>query len=103
MDDGGICLDDFSLSSRLILLRTVFSVTPTSLAISMRDFPFEAQGLSALPMYAYSQLFTEFLKQGITTVHMDGSEHPDLNKMKRRMGAAIDPTYWAVKLRDEKS
>ncbi|MDO8553509.1 MAG: hypothetical protein Q7S22_01775 [Candidatus Micrarchaeota archaeon] len=55
-------------------------------------------GFSAMPIYAYSVLFRDLLSQGIDTVHLGGSEHPDLNLIKRHMGGEPDPTYWAVKL-----
>ena len=57
-------------------------------------------GFSAMPIYAYSILFRDLLTQSIEVVHMGGSEHPDLNLIKRHMGGELDPTYWVVKLKE---
>jgi len=44
-------------------------------------------------------IFQELQKRGIKEVHLGGSELPELNKFKRRLGARNDPSYWAVKLK----
>ncbi len=56
-------------------------------------------GLTALPTYSYLQLFSRLRQQGLTEVHLGGSELPDLNVFKRQLGGRSDPSYWAVKLK----
>jgi hypothetical protein len=57
-------------------------------------------GFSAISMYAYIELFKKLSEKGVEEVHLGGSELPDLNIFKRRLGAKIgDPTYWAVMLK----
>ncbi len=55
-------------------------------------------GFSAMPMYAYAKVFAELMDGGIEIVHLGGSEHPDLNLIKRHMGGVSDPTFWVVRL-----
>ncbi len=57
------------------------------------------QGFTAMPLYAYVQLFRILKLSGFREVHLGGSELPDLNAFKRYMGGRNDPTYWAVKLK----
>lgn len=56
----------------------------------------ENTGFSAMPMYAYAELFSQLIKQGVKTVNLGGSEHPDLNLIKRHMGGESDPSWWVV-------
>src|SRR3989338_3465973 len=56
-------------------------------------------GVTALPLYAYVRLFSQLRQRGIAEVHLGGSELPDLNVFKRRLGGKNDPSYWAVRLK----
>ncbi len=61
--------------------------------------PTQLTGFSALGTYAYWQAFCEIKKRfpEVTHVQLGGSETADLDAFKRRMGAKMEPTYWAVK------
>lgn len=48
---------------------------------------------------AYVELFSLLKAQGIKEVHLGGSEHRELNRLKREFGCRNDPSYWAVKMR----
>lgn len=51
-------------------------------------------GLTAMPTYAYVQLFANLLKEGHKYIDLGGSELADLNKFKRQFGGKNNPTYW---------
>lgn len=57
----------------------------------------KSKSFTAMPTYAYAQLFEKLKEEGIEEVHLGGSELPDLNRYKRKLGAEEDPSYWAVK------
>jgi hypothetical protein len=48
--------------------------------------------LSTYMIYNYLEMMDS---EGITTLDLGGSEHTELNKWKRHLGAATMPTYWA--------
>ena len=52
------------------------------------------RGFGCLSAYAFARLFAELELMGFKDVHLGGSEHPDLNRFKRGIGARNDPTYW---------
>ncbi len=56
-------------------------------------------GFSALSTYALLKAFLEVKKRfpEVEEVALGGSETPDLNAFKRRLGARNEPTYWVVK------
>jgi hypothetical protein len=54
-------------------------------------------GFTAMPTYAYVQLFETLRERGISEVHMGGSELPSLDEFKKKLGAAEDKTYWAFR------
>ncbi|MBU0953596.1 MAG: hypothetical protein KKA90_04220 [Nanoarchaeota archaeon] len=56
-------------------------------------------GFTAMPLYAYLMFFKEVRTKGIKEVHLGGSEHPDLNRFKRQLGAKKESSYWVVKLK----
>ena len=58
----------------------------------------ETRGKNALIKYSHHLLFRDLYGRGIETVHIGGSEHPDLNWAKRKWGAELNPTYWCVKI-----
>lgn len=58
------------------------------------------KGFSAITQYAYAQLLATRDWGTTKILHLGGSEHPDLNEGKRRMGAQNDPTYWVVKVKE---
>ncbi len=54
-------------------------------------------GASAIPTYVFIRLFSQFHSEGFRYFYLGGSEHADIDTWKhKRMGAAKDPTYWAV-------
>jgi hypothetical protein len=55
------------------------------------------KGFTAMPVYAYLMLFANLLKEGISKVHLGGSELADLNRFKRQLGGKNMPTYWVFK------
>ncbi len=57
------------------------------------------KGFSALPIFSYIELLKKLKADGIDEVLFGGSEHIDLNRIKRQLGCKNDPSYWAVKLR----
>ncbi|MDD5162796.1 MAG: hypothetical protein PHD95_01165 [Candidatus ainarchaeum sp.] len=61
--------------------------------------PRKATGFGALSTFALLNVFAEAKKQlpEIETIDLGGSETPELNAFKRRLGAKNHPTYWAVK------
>lgn len=54
-------------------------------------------GFTAMPTYAYVQMFEMLRQKGVSEVHMGGSELPSLDEFKKQMGAKEDKTYWAFK------
>ncbi len=56
-------------------------------------------GWTALPTYAFAELFMQAVNDGTDTLYLGGSEIPSLNSWKKEMGAQPDPTYWAVMLK----
>ena len=59
----------------------------------------KAKGFTAIAKYAYLILFKKLKEEGITEVHLGGSELSDLNQFKRYLGGLNDPTYWVVKMK----
>ncbi len=61
--------------------------------------PLDARGFGALSTYAFLNAFAEAKKRfpEVDEIDLGGSETPDLNAFKRRLGARNQPTYWAVK------
>ncbi|MEK6918664.1 MAG: hypothetical protein AABW73_01365 [Nanoarchaeota archaeon] len=57
------------------------------------------EGFSAISMFAYLELLRKLKDKGIKEVLFGGSEHRDLNRIKRQFGCRNDPSYWAVKLK----
>lgn len=86
------------LTDARVGLYTTFTSRDKERVLAELNPPVDEQGFSGMPMYAYGVLFRQLLEEGITEAHLGGSEHPDLNLIKRHMGGQPDPTYWAVKL-----
>ena len=57
------------------------------------------KGFSAMPIFSYIELMKELRKEGINEVLFGGSEHRDLNRIKRQLGCRNVPSYWAVKVK----
>ncbi len=51
--------------------------------------------LSALSTFAIYSYLKHLGENGVVDIDLGGSEHADLNKWKRHLGAEYQPTYWA--------
>lgn len=60
---------------------------------------FDLEGFTAIPQYAYLELFKELKIKDYDKVHFGPSETPDLNKFKRQFGCKNEPSYWAMLLK----
>jgi hypothetical protein len=58
------------------------------------------KGFSAMSIFSYIELLKRLRNEGITEVLFGGSEHRDLNRIKRQLGCRNVPSYWAVKTKE---
>jgi hypothetical protein len=85
-----------ALSPRRFGLYTPFTLRDHK-KIPCLNLDSDLTGFTAMPTYAYMELFDKLKKGCVSEVHLGGSESPDLNRFKRQLGAKEDPTYWAFK------
>lgn len=59
----------------------------------------KSKGFSAMPLFSYVSLLQELRNRGVIEVLFGGSEHRDLNRIKKQLGCKNNPSYWAVKIK----
>jgi len=91
-----------SISSDTFALYTPFTLRDESILNNLTGGVWNADeriGLSAMPTFAYVELFSLLKQKGYDYVNLGGSEFSDLNKFKRQLGGALKPTYWVYQSR----
>lgn len=98
LDEGSIPIMLFigeKVAADKVAFYATFALRDTDVLPSHID----TRGYSAISQYCYLQLFNMLMKQGVEWVNVGGSETDDLDKFKRQLGATLEDSYWAVRLK----
>lgn len=90
------------VSDAKFALYTPFTLRSSEVVLPNLGIKNEEQGVgfTAMPIFSYIELLKELRKMGINEVLFGGSEHRNLNRIKRQLGCRNDPSYWAVQVKE---